>query len=97
MQGVTLFRLADAVGLSQCGIAAFLGLARTQTHLWARGKKPIPNAHLSELLALVGQAADAALGALDERPESLSEALAGSRVQTRATITGLCEDLRMEL
>lgn len=99
MQGVTLFRLAHAVGVSQYHVAALLGLARTQTNLWARGKKPIPGAHLVTILSLVGQAADAALSALDAQPESLEEALtgAGARAQTKAVITSLCEDLRMEL
>jgi DNA-binding transcriptional regulator YdaS (Cro superfamily) len=85
------------VGVSQYHVAALLGLARTQTNLWARGKKPIPDTHLSMLLTLVGQAADAALDALDAHPESLAEAFTGARAQTKAAITSLCEDLRMEL
>lgn len=97
MQGVTLFRLADAVGVSQYHVAAVLGLARTQTNLWARGKKSIPEAHLPMLLNLVGQATDAALDALDAHPEGLAEAFTGTRAQTKAAILALCEDLRMEL
>jgi hypothetical protein len=101
VQGVTLFRLADAVGLSQQQAAAALGLARTQTNLWAQGKRSIPDRHLPKLLELVGQAAGAALATLDAEPSRpggrLQEALTRERALRKETILTLCEAVRMEL
>ena len=97
MQGVTLFRLADAVGMSQNQAATALGLTRTQTHLWAHGQRPIPDAHLPKLLELIGQAADAMLAQLDADPASLREDFTQERTQRKAMILALCEDVRMEL
>ena len=97
MQGVTLFRLADAVGVSQYQAAAALGLARTQTNLWAQGKRHIPDAHLPTLLTLVGQAADAALDALDAEPRRLREEFTQESAQRKKTILALCRDVHMEL
>jgi transcriptional regulator with XRE-family HTH domain len=101
MHGVTIFRLADALGISQNQAATALGLTRSQAHLWAHGKRPIPEAHIAPLLEMVGQAADAELAALDAEPpepgERVREALTQERSQLKATILALCEDVRMEL
>jgi DNA-binding transcriptional regulator YdaS (Cro superfamily) len=97
MQGVTLFQLADVVGVSQYKAAAVLGLARTQTNLWAQGRRPVPDAHLPKLLELIGQAADAKLAKLDTEPPSLREDFTQERTQLKATILALCKDVRMEL
>jgi hypothetical protein len=97
VQGVTLFQLADAVGVSQYKAAAVLGLARTQTNLWAQGKRPVPDAHLPKLLELIGQAADTTLAKLDAESSSLREGFTQERAQRKAAIVALCEDLRMEV
>jgi transcriptional regulator with XRE-family HTH domain len=95
--GVKLFHLAEALGITQNKAATALGLARTQTHLWAHGKRPIPEAHLEKLLQMVGQAADTELAALDAEPSTLREEFSGERSQLRDMILSLCEDVRMEM
>jgi transcriptional regulator with XRE-family HTH domain len=95
--GVKLFQLAEALGITQNQAATALGLARTQTHLWAHGKRAIPEVHLEKLLEMVGQAADAALEKLDAESSTLREEFSGERSQLKDTILSLCEDVRMEM
>lgn len=97
MIGGVLFRLAEAVGLSQYRVAQCLGVARTQTNIWKQGHRAIPDDRLPVLLTIVGQAVDAALAAIDAEPPSLREAITRERAQRKATILALCKDLSMEL
>ena len=70
LYGQALMRLAQAVGIHQAGLAAYLGLTRAQVNQWARGREPIPPAHL----LLITKRLHEALGHTLARPDGPSKA-----------------------
>jgi hypothetical protein len=56
MYAVKLLELTQILGLPQADIARHFGLTRTQVHLWAAGKRPVPRRYREALVHLVATA-----------------------------------------
>lgn len=102
MYHLKLLEIARLLGLSQGEIARHLGITPIQVSRWVKGKRPLPEKHLTPLWRFVMDAVQDFLdaGKADVGPDGLplpiSLATAGTKTAFRRQVETLMRDLTLE-